>query len=205
MACTNISTVADLIYEEDETFSVVISSTQDRLIIAVNSSIVLIMDDDSEFILVFIIYQSKRTAFFLLFKGVVVSWQQSSYAAIEGSALSVCAVQPALTEKTFNVIVTAPPSEGLPKISFILENNLLLIVFVDFIIEDPVIVFPPTVSNQTRCTNVTIVFDAILEKEETFCLNMNSSDPDVIIGQSSMTTCIMIADNNSELQVLLHH
>ena len=43
----------------------------------------------------------------------MVSWQQSNYAAIEGSVLSVCAVQPAQTEKAFNVTITAPPSEGV--------------------------------------------------------------------------------------------
>ena len=48
MACSNISTVGDLIYEEDETFSVVLSSTQESVVVAVSTSTVYIMDDDSE-------------------------------------------------------------------------------------------------------------------------------------------------------------
>ena len=52
--------------------------------------------------------------------GVTVSWEQSNYAAIEGSVLSVCAMQPVQTEKSFNVTVTAPPSEGLLQVLWII-------------------------------------------------------------------------------------
>ena len=58
--------------------------------------------------------------------------------------------------------------------------------------------FPPAGSNQTECTDVTIVSDGILEGEESFCLNLTSSDPDVNIEPTSMTTCIVIADSDSE-------
>ena len=51
-ACTNISTVRDFIYEEDETFSVLILPTQMNVAVFMNSSTVLIMDDDSEFLFV---------------------------------------------------------------------------------------------------------------------------------------------------------
>ena len=50
LLCANISTVADLVYEEDEIFSVVISSEQERVIIIDNSSTVLILNDDSEYL-----------------------------------------------------------------------------------------------------------------------------------------------------------
>ena len=57
---------------------------------------------------------SMYTSFLFLFlQGVVVSWQQSNYTAMEGSVLNVCAVQPAQTEKAFNITVVAPISEGL--------------------------------------------------------------------------------------------
>ena len=73
-----------------------------------------------------------------------------------------------------------------------------IVIVIDFNIENSTIVFPPTESNQTECTDVTIVSDELLEREEIFCLNLSSSDPDVTIAVSLMTTCIMIADNNSE-------
>ena len=79
---------------------------------------------------------------------------------------------------------------------------LFLSVLVDFNLENPTIVFPPAASSQAKCTAVTILGDAILEKEETFCLNLNSSDPNVLIGLSPVMSCIMIADNNSEFELL---
>ena len=48
ITCSDISTLSDLIYEENETFSVVLSSTQERVVIGVNISTVYITDDDSE-------------------------------------------------------------------------------------------------------------------------------------------------------------
>ena len=78
------------------------------------------------------------------------------------------------------------------------ENCSLPILFADFEIENPTIAFPPAGTNQTQCTAITIVSDATLEKEETFCLNLSSSDPDVTFEPSSVTTCLMIADEDSE-------
>lgn len=76
----------------------------------------------------------------------------------------------------------------------------MLLVFADFVINENVIVFPPAATNQIHCTNVTIVSDATLENEETFCLTINSLDPNVIIGAISMTTCITIDDIDSMLK-----
>ena len=53
--------------------------------------------------------------------------------------------------------------------------------------------FPPGVESQTSCTNVTIVSDGRLEDEETFCLTLVSSDPDVTVGPT-VVTCIVITD-----------
>ena len=47
-ACTNISTVSDLTYEEDEVFSVILSPTQTPVAVFSSSSTVFIVDDDSE-------------------------------------------------------------------------------------------------------------------------------------------------------------
>ena len=57
--------------------------------------------------------------------------------------------------------------------------------------------FPPGVESQTSCTNVTIVSDGRLEDEETFCLTLVSSDPDVTVA-SSAVTCIVITDVDSK-------
>ena len=45
-ACTSIVTVDDDIYEEDETFSVSLSSTSDRVVITLSSATVQIIDND---------------------------------------------------------------------------------------------------------------------------------------------------------------
>ena len=65
----------------------------------------------------------------------------------------------------------------------------------DFSVQDPQLTFPPGVASQTRCTDVTIVSDGRLEDEETFCLTLVSSDPDVTAGPTSVT-CISTADND---------
>ena len=49
----------------------------------------------------------------LIYSGVSVSWQMSEYIASEGSVISVCAVQPAPTERAFSVEIIAPFTEGM--------------------------------------------------------------------------------------------
>ena len=53
-------------------------------------------------------------------------------------------------------------------------------------------------ASQTRCIDVTIVSDGRLEDEETFCLTLVSSDPDVTAGPTAAVTCIMITDTDSK-------
>ena len=66
----------------------------------------------------------------------------------------------------------------------------------DFSIQDSQLTFPPGVESQTRCIDVTIVSDGKLEDEETFCLTLVSSDPDVTAGPTAAVTCISTADND---------
>ena len=47
-ACTSIVTVDDDIYEEDETFSVSLSSTSGSVVITLSSATVQIIDNDGE-------------------------------------------------------------------------------------------------------------------------------------------------------------
>ena len=68
----------------------------------------------------------------------------------------------------------------------------------DFSVSSNQLTFPPGVASQTRCTDVTIVSDGRLEDEETFCLTLVSSDPDVTAGPTAAVTCIVIADSNSK-------
>ena len=60
--------------------------------------------------------------------------------------------------------------------------------------------FPPAGANQTECVGVNVISDMTLENEETLCLNLSSSDPDVIISSSSVTTCIIIEDRDGGFQ-----
>lgn len=48
--CINVSTVADFTYEEDETFSVLLSSELESLTIGDGVSTVYIIDDDGEYL-----------------------------------------------------------------------------------------------------------------------------------------------------------
>ena len=59
--------------------------------------------------------------------------------------------------------------------------------------------FPSGEQPQTSCANVTISDDAVFENEETFCLTLESSDPDITVGPAGVT-CIVISDNDSEMQ-----
>ena len=67
----------------------------------------------------------------------------------------------------------------------------------DFSVSSNQLTFPSGVASQTRCTDVTIVSDGRLEDEETFCLTLVSSDPDVTAG-STAVTCIVITDTDSK-------
>ena len=63
----------------------------------------------------------------------------------------------------------------------------------DFSIEPISLRFPPGEGPQEQCTDVTIVSDGLLEDEETYCVSLDSSDPDITIGMVSVT-CITIQD-----------
>ena len=59
--------------------------------------------------------------------------------------------------------------------------------------------FPASGQSQMSCADVTISEDAVFEDEETFCLTLESSDPDITIGPAG-DTCIVISDNDSKTE-----
>ena len=73
----------------------------------------------------------------------------------------------------------------------------LTLLHLDFTVDRSELMFPPGVASQTRCIDVTIVSDGRLEDEETFCLTLVSSDPDVTAG-STAVTCIVITNIDGE-------
>ena len=58
-----------------------------------------------------------------------------------------------------------------------------------------------TAGGQSSCASVTIDGDGLFEGEEMYCLTLESSDPDITIGDTGVT-CIVIADQNCKLIVL---
>ena len=59
------------------------------------------------------------------------------------------------------------------------------------------LVFSPDEQSRSSCASVTIVVDDTFEGEETHCLTLQSSDPDIVVGAQSFT-CILIMDENSK-------
>ena len=51
----------------------------------------------------------------------------------------------------------------------------------------------------SSCANVTIISDGLFEGEEMHCLNLQSSESDIVIGTISLT-CILIADADSKFK-----
>ena len=62
--------------------------------------------------------------------------------------------------------------------------------------------YSPSGELQTVCTNVTAIDDDLLEDIETYCLTLNSVDPNVIIDSDSAVTCVIIDNINSKWQVV---
>ena len=54
--------------------------------------------------------------------------------------------------------------------------------------------FPSGGESQSSCASVTITDDDLFEGEEMYCLTLESSDPDIIVGSTSFT-CVIINDD----------
>ena len=64
------------------------------------------------------------------------------------------------------------------------------------------LVFPSGGESQSSCASVTITGDDLFEGEEMYCLTLESSDPDIIVGSISFT-CVLIADDDCMLFINL--
>ena len=62
--------------------------------------------------------------------------------------------------------------------------------------------YSPSGELQTVCTDVTAIDDDLLEDIETYCLTLNSVDPNVIIDSDSAVTCVIIDNVNSKWQIV---
>ena len=51
--------------------------------------------------------------------------------------------------------------------------------------------------SNSSCTSVAITDDDLFEGEEMYCLTLQSSDPDIIVGSDSFT-CVVIVDDDSK-------
>ena len=60
------------------------------------------------------------------------------------------------------------------------------------------LIFPSGGQSGSSCASVTIRDDDLFEGEEMYCLTLQSSDPDIIVG-STFFTCVVIADNDCKL------
>ena len=60
----------------------------------------------------------------------------------------------------------------------------------------PVIFVPDSLSSRSLCSNISIIFDGILEVVEDFFVTINSFDPSVLITQSSAS--VFIEDNSGK-------
>jgi hypothetical protein len=87
--CTSITTDDDTTHEENESFSVALSSTTNNVNVGISTATVLITDNDN----------------------AEVTWQQAQYFVIEGNTISVCAVLFIPTERIFTIDIVAPTSE----------------------------------------------------------------------------------------------
>ena len=63
------------------------------------------------------------------------------------------------------------------------------------------LVFPSGGESQSSCVSVTITGDDLFEGEEMYCLTLESSDPDIIVGSTSFT-CVLIGDDDCMLDIL---
>ena len=60
------------------------------------------------------------------------------------------------------------------------------------------LIFPSGGQSESSCASVTIRDDDLFEGDELYCLTLQSSDPDITVGSTSLT-CIVIADNDRKL------
>ena len=77
-------------------------------------------------------------------------------------------------------------------------------VELDIVVEgDSRLNFSSSGGPQTRCVNLNITNDGIVDGNEVFCLTLESSDFDVIVSDSAGVTCITILNVDSKLLVAI--
>ena len=121
------------------------------------------------------------------------------YSSNEGTNVTVCAEHQQQAEKGFTLNISTPMSTGRVN-KFLTTLTSVLLCASDFSLEgDSQLVFPSGGQSESSCANVTISDDGLFEGEETHCLTLQSSDPDITTGATSVT-CIVIADDDSKLR-----
>ena len=109
--CSSILTVDDETYEDSESFSVVLHSANESIVIAVSSATVSITNDDREL-------ETLQNVVSLSISsvtgstGVRVAWNQTQYFVDEGTTANMCAVRVDPADAAFTVEISSPASDG---------------------------------------------------------------------------------------------
>lgn len=185
--CANVAILQNTILEGEESFSVQLTAVgSDTVILAPATATVFITDQDRK-----LMDNRNYIRFyywnFIIATAVIVSFEQSSYSVLEGSSVTVCGDLSSIAETT--VTVTLIVTDGTAQ-----QNS-------DFTLSLVMLIFQPDVTQS--CTLIGAIDDIALEGDESFTLELQSTNNFVQISQTAGLTTVTIPNEDSKSSVFI--
>ena len=198
--CLDITIREDMALEEDEVFYLILTSQDATIKIGNAKTAITIIDNDS-----YVAQQKRMLNNITLFLIVDVSMSISSVVgSVKESSrmVQVCVTLSAVEaiERNVNIMLISSDDTG---ITYSLSN---LIDKITYSIAGHGHDYVSVMSNQTfitgssdgytRCINISIIDDHVLEDIETFSLRLFNTDPDIVLGDDVALITIIDNDGN---------
>ena len=130
----------------------------------------------------------------------MIGFEEAAYFVLESnpSSVNVCVALNGTTEREVKVTITAVDISATSQlICFILFNVRQLFSNTggsDFLFNSSILTFPAG-DNSPQCISPSVLTDVILEFNETYLLNLTTTDDDIIIDQSSTSVTVVNDDS----------
>ncbi len=130
---------------------------------------------------------------------------QSVYLVSEDNGfIEVCVVLDGIIER--NVEMELTTDNGTATGIKLLKTDLLILIVPNnldssdytSVVSFPLIFTPSDPIGVLMCANITIILDSVVENTESFLVVLSSSDPAVVLTQSTATATVIILDNSSK-------
>ncbi len=201
--CVDYGIMDDSALEGNQTFTVALTTSDSDVMLGIDISTVTIIDNDGQCIETISSINVTCVDIMCISTDVHVS-VESMLSVGEGDGMvRVCATLSALedTERNVTISLTTSDGTGILNVKGVLNyspHRIAAMVVDDYIRFSSNNTFSSgSIDNDTRCVDVSIVDDDVLEGNQNFIVTLTTPDPNVILG-NEMTT-VAIIDNDGLL------